>query len=100
MDAGGFYAPLPYSSSIPPGESPLPPYAPYADASLALNQKLDQLVTLVQAQSQETAAIRNELSAVKSEVASLNEAAYSANSSKSAHSRQKIPRELWLGANN
>ena len=84
MDAGGFYAGHAYTSS---SGSPLTAYPVYPDAS---NQKLDQIVALIQAQSQETAAIRSELSAVKCEVVSLRESA----KVNSAQARPKIPSEL------
>lgn len=90
MEAGGFYAGRAYASSISSGGSPLTAYPSYPDAS---NQKLDQIVALIQAQSQETAAIRSELSVVKYEVASLKESACR-EKSHSPQTRPKIPSEL------
>lgn len=96
MDVGGFYARGPYSLPHTPMVTESQPIMPFSPdpATVSLNQKLDHIVTLVQAQSQETAAIRSELSSVKTEMASLQEKTDILKSSDSTPARKKIPSQL------
>ena len=85
MDVGGIYAsrspyPLPHTPiSAEPSALPVSP----DPATVSLSQKLDHIVTLMQSQSQERAAIRKELVSVKEEVALLQEKADSSQLSRS-----------------
>ena len=94
MDVEGFYAcqspyTLPHTPiSAEPSALPVSP----DPATVSLSQKLDRILTLMQSQSQETAAIRKEFVSVKEDVALLQEKADSSQSRSPL--KKKVPTEL------